>query len=100
MLRHLVGPFTNPETEHRFSGPFPDPPLLALSLASPSVLTSTLLRPTTPPPYSNHPSFSSLDPPISQCHTSSDLLRPFRLQGLPTSPDLPHLLVSAACCLG
>lgn len=96
MLRHLVDPFTNPETEHMFSSPSPEPPLLALPFASRSDLTSPPLRSAPPPPCSYIPSFSLLDLPISQCHTSSDLLRPFRLQGLPTSPDLPHLLVSAA----
>jgi hypothetical protein len=61
MLRHLVCPATNPKNEHVFS---PGPLLLALPFASPSVLTSPSLRPTTPPSCSNHPSFSLLDLPI------------------------------------
>lgn len=106
MLRHLVGPAANPETEHVFS---PGPPLLALPalcLTLCSDLAPSPLRHATPPPCSNYswtgpspnatpspmcsaPSVCRVCPPLLTCPNSWSLL-PDAQGAFPGPPCAPR----------
>lgn len=106
MLRHLVGPAANPETEHAFS---PGPPLLALPALCLTLcldLAPSPPRHATPPPCSNYswtgpspnatpspmcsaPSVCRVCPPLLTCPNSWSLL-PDAQGAFPGSPCAPR----------